>query len=48
MSIGGGVRYQRVLDPKKGNSVYCGLAYKHLTADDKNRALFSLSLGLNF
>ncbi|MDP3437743.1 MAG: hypothetical protein Q8S04_10910 [Bacteroidales bacterium] len=48
MSIGGGVKYQRVLDSQKGNSVYCGLAYKHLTADDKNRALFSMSIGLNF
>jgi hypothetical protein len=48
VSVGGGVRYLRLLNPEKGNSVYCGVTYKYLTADDKNRGFFTISLGLNF
>ena len=46
--IGGALKYQRVLNASKGNSFYCGLAYKYLAAGDKNRGFFSMSVGLNF
>lgn len=48
ISVGGAIKYQRVLNATKENSIYCGLAYKYLTADDKNRGFFSMSVGLNF